>query len=55
MCRLSGQVDEWRNLRTNATVDQLLDRHFELAELGMNTLAHYRSLAEKHIRPLIGW
>lgn len=55
MRRLSGQVDEWRNLRTNATVDQLLDRHFELAELGMNTLAHYRSLAEKHIRPLIGW
>jgi hypothetical protein len=54
MRRLSGQVDEWRNLRTNATVDQLLDRHFELAELGVNTLAHYRSLAEKHIRSLIG-
>ena len=54
MRRLSGQVDEWRNLRTNATVDQLLDRHFELAELGVNTLAHYRSLVEKHIRPLIG-
>jgi hypothetical protein len=32
----------------------LLDRHFELAELEDNTLANYRSQAEKHIRPLIG-
>jgi integrase len=52
--RLANQVDERRNPRTNATVDQLLDRHFELAELEVNTLANYRSLAEKHIRPLIG-
>ncbi len=54
MRRLANQVDERRNPRTNATVDQLLDRHFELAELEVNTLANYRSLAEKHIRPLIG-
>ncbi|MCA1695467.1 MAG: hypothetical protein LC749_12440, partial [Actinobacteria bacterium] len=54
MRRLANQVDERRNPRTNATVDQLLDRHFELAELEDNTLANYRSLAEKHIRPLIG-
>jgi integrase/DNA-binding transcriptional regulator YhcF (GntR family) len=54
MRRLTNQVDERRNPRTNATVDQLLDRHFELAELEVNTLANYRSLAEKHIRPLIG-
>jgi integrase/DNA-binding transcriptional regulator YhcF (GntR family) len=52
--RLANQVDERRNPRTNSTVDQLLDRHFELAELEVNTLANYRSLAEKHIRPLIG-
>ncbi len=52
--RLANQVDERRNPRTNATVDQLLDRHFELAELEVNTVANYRSLAEKHIRPLIG-
>ncbi|MGB6161298.1 MAG: tyrosine-type recombinase/integrase [Pseudonocardiaceae bacterium] len=52
--RLANQVDERRNPRTNATVDQLLDRHFEIAELEVNTLANYRSLAEKHIRPLIG-
>ena len=54
MRRLANQVDERRNPRTNATVDQLLDRHFELAELEENTLTNYRSLAEKHIRPLIG-
>ena len=35
-------------------LNQLLDRHFELAELEANTLTNYRSLAEKHIRPLIG-
>jgi integrase len=54
MRRLATEVDERRNPRTNATVDQLLDRHFELADLEANTLANYRSLAEKHIRPLIG-
>ncbi|MBV8993506.1 MAG: tyrosine-type recombinase/integrase [Pseudonocardiales bacterium] len=54
MRRLANQVDERRNPRTNATVDQLLDRHFELAELEVNTLTNYRSLADKHIRPLIG-
>jgi hypothetical protein len=33
MRRLANQVDERRNPRTNATVDQLLDRHFKLASL----------------------
>jgi integrase len=47
MRRLTNHVDERRNLRTNATVDQLLDRHFELAELEDNTLANYRSLWRK--------
>lgn len=54
MRRLATEVDQRRNPRTNATVNQLLDRHFELAELETNTLANYRSLADKHIRPLIG-
>jgi hypothetical protein len=48
MRRLLGQVDEWRNLRTNATVDQLLDRHFELAELGVNSRALPQSGGETH-------
>ena len=54
MRRLATEVDERRNPRTSATVNQLLDRHFELAELEENTLANYRNLAAKHIRPLIG-
>jgi integrase len=37
MRRLATAVDERRNPRTNATVGQLLDRHFELAELEVNT------------------
>ncbi|MGH3997419.1 MAG: hypothetical protein ACRDTJ_08155 [Pseudonocardiaceae bacterium] len=54
MRRLATEVNERCNPRTNATVNQLLDRHFELAELEANTLANYRGLAQKHIRPLIG-
>jgi integrase len=54
MRRLATEVDERRNPRTRATVNQLLDRHFELAELEENTLTNYRNLAAKHIRPLIG-
>jgi hypothetical protein len=30
--RLLAEVDERRNLRTNAAVGQLLDRHLEMAE-----------------------
>jgi len=54
MRRLATEVDERRNPRTSATVNQLLDRHFELAELEENTLTNYRNLATKHIWPLIG-
>ena len=43
--RLGGQVDERRNPRTNATVDQLLDRHFELLEIEPDTVENYRVLA----------
>ncbi|MGH3978215.1 MAG: hypothetical protein ACRDRZ_04315 [Pseudonocardiaceae bacterium] len=52
--RLANQVDERRNPRTNATVDQLLDRHFDLVQIETNTLDTYRGLARNHIRPLIG-
>lgn len=52
--RLVTEVDERRSPRTTATVDQLLDRHFELLELELNTLATYRGLARTHNRPLIG-
>lgn len=52
--RLAGQVDERRHPRTKATVDQLLDKHFELATLERSTIATYQGYADKHIRPLIG-
>jgi integrase len=52
--RLLNQVDEKRHPRTNATVNQLLDRHFGLVGLERSTLATYQGYAGKHIRPLIG-
>lgn len=52
--RLAAQVDEQRHPRTSATVDQLQDRPFELADLDRNTLSTYRGYADRHIRPLMG-
>jgi integrase len=52
--RLLNQVDEKRQPRTNATVNQLLDRHFELGTWEWSTRATYVGYADKHIRPLIG-
>ncbi|MPZ64561.1 MAG: tyrosine-type recombinase/integrase [Pseudonocardiaceae bacterium] len=52
--RLANQVDERRNPRTNATLNQLLDRHLEMLDLEPNTIEGYRELADNHIRPLIG-
>jgi len=45
--RLSVQIDEQRNPRTNATVEKLLDEHFALLEVEPSTLATYRTLADK--------
>jgi hypothetical protein len=52
--RLAGQVDDRRNPRTAATVDQMLDRYFELLDIEPDTVENYRRLARLHIRPLIG-
>ncbi|WP_218603865.1 tyrosine-type recombinase/integrase [Pseudonocardia abyssalis] len=52
--RLAVQVDEERNPRTTATVEQLLTEHFELLEVEPSTLSTYRTLARTHIVPLIG-
>jgi len=54
MRRLANQVDERRNPRTSATLDQLLDQHFAVLSLEPNTISAYRELADGHIRPLIG-
>ena len=52
--KLLNQVDERRNPKTRATVNQLLDRYFELLKVEDRTLEDYISLARNHIRPLIG-
>lgn len=52
--RLVVQVDEKRNPQTSATVEQLLERHFDLLEVEPTTLATYRNLTARHILPLIG-
>ncbi|MBC3191674.1 site-specific integrase [Pseudonocardia sp. C8] len=52
--RLASEVDDEKNPKTTATVDQLLDKHFELLEIEPTTLSTYRTLCRKHVRPLIG-
>jgi integrase len=52
--KLLNRVDEQRNSRTGATVNQLLDRYFELIRVEATTKEAYESLARVHIRPLIG-
>jgi integrase len=52
--RLLSQVDEQRQPRTNATVNQLLDQHFEMGTWERSTRETYDGYARKHIRPLIG-
>ena len=52
--RLLSQVDEQRQPRTNSTVNQLLDQHFEMSTWERSTRETYDGYATKHIRPLLG-
>jgi integrase len=52
--RFLAEIQERRNPRTSATVDQLLDQYLALHNGGKTTLSTYRMYAEKHIRPFIG-
>jgi integrase len=52
--RFKNQVDEQRHPRTNATVNQLLDKYFELLDCERTTKETYRGYADNHIRTLIG-
>ena len=54
MRRLAAQVDERRNPRTNATLDQLLDRYLETVDVGRTTRRMYVKYLEKHVRPFVG-
>lgn len=52
--RLLNQVDEQRNPRTRATVDQLMDRYLELLDVDVTTRIGYEGYIRNHIRPLLG-
>jgi hypothetical protein len=52
--RLLNQVDEKRNPKTRATVDQLMAKYFAVVDVDTQTLRGYRSKYERHIKPLIG-
>jgi integrase len=52
--RLLNQVDERRNPRTRATVDQLMDRYLEVLDVGEATRYAYQGYITNHIRPVLG-
>jgi integrase len=52
--RLLNQVDERRNPRTKATVNQLMDRYLELLDVEPTTRKSYEDAIRIHIRPLLG-
>jgi hypothetical protein len=54
LTKLLNQVDERRNPRTGASVNQLLDRWLDVVELERTTRVGYLGKIEKHIRPTIG-
>jgi integrase len=52
--RLANQVDERRNPRTSATVDQLLERYLDQFDGAASTLKLYRGYVRNHISPFLG-
>lgn len=52
--RFVREVEERRNPRTNATINQLLDRYLDQFHGSPRTLELYRSYVRKHIGPLLG-
>ena len=47
-------MDEKRNPRTKATVNQLLDKYLSVLNVEAATRDSYDSIARNHIRPLLG-
>ena len=52
--RLLAEVDDRRSPRTNATVNQLLDRYFDVLEVEDSTRVGYESMSRNYIRPVLG-
>jgi hypothetical protein len=51
---LLNQVDEKRNPKTSATVDQLIAKYFDVIDVDTQTMRGYKSKYENHIKPLLG-
>lgn len=54
LTRFLHEINEQRQPRTNATVQQLIDQHLKDAAIGFKSRKNYRSQADKHIIPCIG-
>jgi integrase len=54
LTRMLGQVDEQRNPKTRATVNQLLDRYLEVLDVDDSTRRTYDGYIKRTIRPAIG-
>jgi integrase len=52
--RFLNEVDEKRNPRTRATVDQLMTKYFDVLDVDALTKRGYRSKYNIHIKPLLG-
>lgn len=52
--RLVHQVDEQRQPRTNATINQLMDRYLEVLDVQDTTRGPYVRYIEKYVRPSLG-
>jgi integrase len=52
--RLLSQVDERRNPRTKATINQLMDRYLSVLDIEATTRQTYEGYVRNHIRPLLG-
>ncbi|MFC9251643.1 tyrosine-type recombinase/integrase [Amycolatopsis thailandensis] len=52
--RLLTSVDEKRHPKTKATINQLLDEHFDQLDVARSTKIRLLRLAKTHIRPIIG-
>src|ERR671912_1142091 len=52
--RLLAQVDERRNPRTRATVDQMLGRYLTVLDVEPTTRVSYEGYIRNHIRPVLG-
>jgi integrase len=49
-----AQLDEQRNPKTRATVNQLMDRYEKVLDVDRTTKRTYLGYSKKHIRPLLG-